>query len=281
MVKSFRLFLLSLVALAGCQSVDLTGLVAPPGADADCRFLQSREMQWPGPVEADPDGYVFYVCTDVHVDRTTANFSRFSEALNADPQAVFALVLGDCIDAKNMMPLFASVVSDSEKPMYVTLGNHDTFFSQWNAFRDLVGPSAYCFEVRRGSARDLFISLDSAGGTLGRKQTQWLQTLLETERDGYDRCIVMTHTNIFKTDNTQTPSGNFPLEETLALTDLFSRRKVDLVLQGHDHSREDVMFRGVRYTTVGTLKDGCPRPEYARVTVSAGDIMLDWTEFGE
>lgn len=278
MVKLRGTILISIIqlCLCSCDSTDLTGLVTSPGDNVGKRFEQSLAMEWPEPLETSPDGYTFYVCTDVHIKGTTRNFDRFVDSLNLDPQADFALILGDCIDARGMMPLFASAAGRCSKPLFTALGNHDVFFSQWDDFRKFVGPSVFCFEVRRGTECDLFISLDSASGTLGRKQTAWLKELLAARRAHCSRCIVMTHTNLFKTDNSQTPSGNFPLEETMALCDLFDRFDADIVLQGHDHHREDVTFRGVRYVTVGALKDGFRNPEYLRVRVTAEGLGLGW-----
>lgn len=60
--------------------------------------------------------------------------------------------------------------SNGDKPIFSIIGNHDLFFSGWDDFRELLGPSVYWFEVDYGSGRDLFIALDSASGTLGGKQ---------------------------------------------------------------------------------------------------------------
>lgn len=84
-----------------------------------------------------------------------------------------------------------------------------------------------------------------ASGTLGGKQMRWLKDFLAANRKNYRHCTVLTHTNLFYTDNSQTSSGNMAMEETHTLVELFSRYNVTLCLQGHDHFREDLTLGGV------------------------------------
>jgi hypothetical protein len=126
------------------------------------------------------------------------------------------------------------------------------------------------------AGKDLFISLDTATGTLGSKQTRWLRSFLSENRNDYRHCVILTHVNLFYTDNSQTSSGNIPIEETFALMDFLGRHDVSLVLQGHDHYREDLTFADVRYTVLGTIKDEAEAPEYLKVKSSDEDLHLDW-----
>lgn len=112
----------------------------------------------------------------------------------------------------------------------------------------------------------------TATGTLGRKQTEWFRSFLTEKREDYRHCIILTHTNLFYTDNSQTTSGNMPIEEVYSLLDLLGRHKVSLVLQGHDHYRED----HIRYTVLGTIKDESSSPEYLKLNVSDTEISFDW-----
>lgn len=120
------------------------------------------------------------------------------------------------------------------------------------------------------------VILDTASGTLGAKQTRWFKEFIEKNRSSYRHCVVLTHTNLFYTDNSQTSSGNMPLEETYSLIDFLARNDISLVLQGHDHYREDITYRNVRYTIVGAIADKCKSPEYLRVEVTPDGLNLDW-----
>lgn len=283
MVRIVTYAVITLV-LTACGTTDLSGFFVSPSDGVNERFAQSMDHVGGYPVSsvAVDDEYVFYVCSDVHTDGTTANIDRFVSDLRNDPASGFGVVLGDVIDRKGMMQTFASALEyDSashgyERPVFVIPGNHDMFFCQWDDFKAHFGASVYYFEAVCGSRKDMFIALDSASGTLGSRQMEWLRTLLKEKRYMYVHCYALTHTNIFKTDNSQTPSGNMPVEETLALTELFDRYDVTAVFQGHDHFREDVEYRGVRYTIVGTLKDAAELPEYLKVTASDNGLSYEW-----
>lgn len=271
------------VILGSCARLDFIGFVTSPSDDVDKRFSASMELTSgkPASVLTNHDGqYIFYICTDVHVDKTVRNISRFMEEFRDDADAAFAFVLGDCVDKKGMMPVFAEALNEGlqtdSRPVFLTVGNHDLYFSQWCDFKDVFGPSVYHFEVECGDEKDLFLSLDSANGTLGRRQIEWLRHLLGETRKNYRHCFVFTHTNLFKTDNSQFPSGNFSMDETMALTELFDNNDVQMVFQGHDHYREDLMYRGVRYVVLGAVGDMAQKPEYMRVKVDGGRLGYEW-----
>lgn len=281
MVKVRNVLVVAVAMLVGCNSVDMVGLVAPTGDVVNTRFDKSMSLTSGGSlacVEA-AESYQFYVCTDPHVGQTSTNLQTFATQLRGDSSAAFGVVLGDCTDQRDVMSTYAEAIassSEADAPIFSLIGNHDLFFSGWDDYYKLLGPSVYWFEVSYGSGKDLFITLDSASGTLGRKQMEWLKSLLENHRSDYRHCAVFTHTNLFYTDNSQTGSGNMALEETYVLTDLFSRHNVTLCLQGHDHYREDLTFGGVRYTIVGTIRDEVDKPEYLIVRMSATGVEYLW-----
>jgi hypothetical protein len=67
-----------------------------------------------------------------------------------------------------------------------------------------------------------------------------------------------------------------PIEEVYSLLDLLGRHNVSLVLQGHDHYREDLTYDNVRYTVIGTIKDESDAPEYLKLKVNNEGIELNW-----
>ena len=281
MVRVRSAFVAAMMLFVGCNSVDMVGLVAPTGDVVNTRFEKSMSLSGGHSVaciEAS-ESYQFYVCTDSHVGQTTTNLQTFATQMRGDSSAAFGVMLGDCTDQRGVMPLYAEAIassSEADAPIFSLIGNHDLFFSGWDDYYKLLGPSVYWFEVSYGSGKDLFITLDSASGTLGRKQMEWLKGLLATRRSDYRHCVVFTHTNIFYTDNSQTGSGNMAMEETCVLTDLLARHNVTLCLQGHDHSREDLTFGGVRYTIVGTIRDEVDNPEYLIIRLSDSGVEYSW-----
>ena len=272
--------------LVGCDRVELSGFIMPTGEVVNRRFEQSLALHGSAPVatlQAEEE-YLFYVCTDPHVSTTTNNLRSFVTDLRNDPKALFGIVLGDCIDQLGSMPTYVEAINHladtqaTPTPIFSVLGNHDLYFSQWDKFRELVGPSVYWFEVAHGAGKDLFLSLDTASGTLGIRQTKWLKEFLAQNRKNYRHCVVITHSNLFYNDNSQRTSGNLPLDETRLLLDLFDKHDVLLCLQGHDHHRDDLTFRGVRYTIVGTLRDEAEAPEYLTIRISADALHYNWVD---
>lgn len=268
----------------GCEAFDARGVIVPTGDVVDSRFEQSMSLNGGEKVATitASESYLFYVCADPHIDTIYDNLREFSTRLRNDSAAHFGVVLGDCTERRTAFPSYLEAIKyigDTQAvdtPIFSLLGNHDLYFRGWDNYSKLLGASVYWFEVECGSSCDLFITLDSASGTLGSKQTKWLREFLAAERAKYRHCFVLTHTNLFYADNSQIGSGNLPLEETAALTELFSRHNITLCLQGHDHYREDLTFGGVRYTIVGTIRDDVDKPEYLKIGVSNSGIEYQW-----
>ena len=283
-VKKYFCETLSLLLLCGCDKVDFKGFIMPTGDVVNSRFEQSLNMHSGNPLAsvAAAESYTFYVCTDPHVSDGSKNIKTFATLLRGDDAASFGVVLGDCIDKRGSMPLyrdaiaFDAEVQQCDKPVFSAIGNHDLYFSGWDDFKKFIGPSVYYFEVTHTSGKDVFIILDSASGTHGHKQLEWLRKFLSAHRNEYRHCVVVTHTNMFYSDNSQAFSGNIPIDETIMLLNLFREHKVTLCLQGHDHFREDFVFAGVRYTVVGTIRDEVENPEYLCITLSNEGVRYDW-----
>ena len=284
MVKRFAALVALSASVVGCNTLDIKGLFVPTSDLIGTRFEQSMAKNGNKPVAsiAAEQEYLFYVCTDPHIADTAHNLTIFNDALRNDSEALFGLVLGDLSDRRGNHPRYVEAIAfDAQRhshnhPIFNVLGNHDLYFDGWEKYLELVGPSVYWFDVEFAGGKDLFLVLDSATGTLGREQTQWMKGFLAEHRHKYRHCIISKHTNLFYADTSQNTSGNMPIEECVALMDLWSEYDVTLVLQGHDHTREDLTYGGVRYTIVGTLRDGCKAPEYLKITVGPNGVDFAW-----
>lgn len=282
MVKHLAVISVAVMAVS-CESVDIKGLVAPTGDVVDKRFEKSMSLTANKAVAeiVAEESYTFYVCADPHIVNTNDSLREFVTRLRTDDAASFGIVLGDCCDRISALPDYAATINHVEEgqantPIFSLLGNHDIFHRGWDKFSELLGASVYWFDVRHASGCDLFISLDSASGTLGHKQMKWLRGFLTERRDDYRHCVVLTHTNLFYTDNSQLGSGNMALEESAAFIELLSRHDVTLCLQGHDHYREDLVLGDVRYTIVGTIQDNAERAEYLVIRLSNEGVEYSW-----
>ena len=262
MVKRI-LLLISAITASSCTHLDLKGLFIPTSEGVEKRFEQSLEINSDlnaGYVNTQ-ESYSFYVAADPHIDQTHRNLDIFNDVLRNDTEASFGVILGDCTDVKDNLPTYLEALSYSpdrhacNHEIFHILGNHELFYNGWEDFRELVGPSVYWFVVEFDGGKDLYISLDTATGSLGRKPTNWFKSFLKENRSDYRHCVILTHTNFFYTDNSQVSSGNMPLEESYALIDFLGDQNVSLVLQGHDHYREDIVYDNVRYTILGAILD--------------------------
>ena len=284
MVKIILPALISL-ALCGCRTIDFKGFFMPVSDGVEIRFEQSQAMapdMHKETINSPQENYTFYVATDPHINQTHKNLDIFNDALRNDAEASFGVILGDCIDIRdNLQKYIDAITYDPERhsfdyKIFSILGNHDTYFNGWADFKANIGPSVYWFDVAFPEGKDLYIALDTATGTLGRKQTEWLRSFLTKNRSSYRHCIILTHTNFFYTDNSQVLSGNMPIEEAFSLIDFLGRQNVSLVLQGHDHFREDLTYDNVRYTVLGAIHDDSPNPEYLKINVTEASIDFDW-----
>ena len=257
-------------------------MFSPNGETNKVRFEQSMAYnKTVGDLHLDmkADNYTIYVCTDSHITRKThRNLDYFMAQYKAASSPKLAIHLGDIIDAQKNFECADSIVhfagQTKADTMLITLGNHDIYFKQWPIYRSFFRTSVYWFDTRNGDKKlDLFICLDSAEGTLGVDQTQWLRDLLaEKSKEGYRRIIVFTHTHFWKLDGSQGHTSNFAMEETYELAALFAQYGVEFVWSGHQHSRQSVIYRGVNYLVLDATKD--EEAGQAYMTVEMGESCL-------
>lgn len=278
----------ALLALSSCGGeLDMLGLFWTRSDTPDARFEQSAAYNAKrGPIEISvPDeDYRVYAFTDFHTESTTRGLDAFVDAYLADTDAApFCICLGDVIDCTgnydNFTTRIAPITDRGENSLFITPGNHDIYFGQWEDYAERFHTSSYSFTVSVPSgARDFFLCLDSASGTLGRKQLDWArETLSAASRAGYRHITVFTHTHFFKKDDSQGHTSNYQLEETYELVSLFSETGVELVLTGHDHSREYTRFGGVDYYILDALDDEGESQSWAEIIFGRSGIKLEYT----
>lgn len=266
----YLIIVLSVLLLSSCK-YDLSGFFYPPSKSVDARFVESLKLNSNDTViDLSVSDYKLAFCSDIHVKDKAENLSLFLRDVKADNKFSFVGILGDFTDFTGGMYVARDTISsvNLQIPIKCTVGNHDLYFNQWEDFKDCFGSSSYYFLIKADTISDLFISLDSGSGTLGKKQYAWLENILSTRRSLHRHCVILTHTNFWDVDLSQFPSGKFLFEEMAALTNLFAKYRVDLVLSGHNHHSEVVDFNGVRYIVTDAIKDGVDEWSYLIVNVS-------------
>ncbi len=275
-MKKHILGFLTIVLFTACSDdfpLDIAGMFSPQGETVGTRFRQSMAYNDSvGEIHLDmhQDDYIIYICSDSHITRTRhANLAYFIRQYEAAKGPKIALHLGDLIDAQKNFPAADSVLRiggrAKDDTLFVTPGNHDIYFHQWPIYKSFFGSSVYWFDTNNGDKKlDLFICLDSAEGELGKDQMQWLRSLLaQKSQEGYRRIITFSHTHLWKLDNSQEYTSNMALEATYEFTSLLAQYGVEYYWCGHQHARQNVLYKGVNYIVWDATKDTESGQSYA------------------
>ena len=257
--------------------LDMIGMFAGSSPTIDQRFEQSMQYnQQAGyaTIHALSDNYRVYVCTDTHIHKTRTRWEYFVGTYHADSLCPVAVHLGDIIDATTDFAYVEDVLKSTIFPtkadtLMAVCGNHDIYFKQWEKFIKAFKTSSYYFIVTTPMGKkDLFVVFDSADGTVGSKQLDWLrETLTWAEKQDFRHIVACTHTHFFKRDNSQGHTSNYTLEETYALLNLFTQHGVEMIWSGHDHSREITQIKSMTSIVVDSMKDEDKEPYYMLVTM--------------
>ena len=262
-----QLFLLCLpLYFAGCDGDYLAPFVhlTPPVEQRFEHSMEYNNRNGYAEIQSDSEEYCIYVCSDTHVADDNSAVHLFTEKYRSDLLCTAACCLGDIVEVDYPHSIFVETIESVPRnplkndTMFVALGNHDIYLNQYNSFLSCWQTSTYYFSVCCPSGeRDIYICLDSAQGTIGTAQLNWLRSVLqETRNKRYRHIIVYTHVNIFRRDNTNADISTLPTEETLELMSILSTFGVSQFWSGHDHSHEDFVHGGVRYIIVDSMIAG-------------------------
>jgi UDP-2,3-diacylglucosamine pyrophosphatase LpxH len=248
-----------------------------PTDSPDERFNQSMEWNKQHPyteIEVTSEDYNLFCIADCHVGGTK-NLKSFLNIANSTTASAIVMV-GDLTTghSKDYKIFETCLPIQPSMPLFFIAGNHDEFFGGWNEFNSKFGSSTYLFTLATPNAQDLFICLDSGGGTLGGKQIKWLENTLKTTRPAYRNCFVFSHVNLFRPRHTT--STNPFVEEIEVLIALFTKYHVNMVITGHDHERDDHLFGITRYIQLDALEDDAPNAGYFILKIREGKIKYSF-----
>ncbi len=265
MVKAvIRIGMLWLTALfgVGCSTYDFSGMLAA-GSSVQERFDNSVSLpdcdSHPAVVRSAAANYGFWVASDFHV-QGQSDWDRLGGFLKQACTAPceVGLLLGDYLyEAGSSLERFRDSLQVYPEICCLTaIGNHEVYKDGYQrAYRPVFGATCYAVRVEMDGFSDLFVVLDSANGTLGNRQYDWLESLLEREREGVRHCFIGTHANFFSPAGYVDVISTYPVDEWMRLLDLFERHRVTAVFSGHSHMRDETTLGGVRYVTVGSWCD--------------------------
>jgi hypothetical protein len=247
---------------------------------ANQRFRQSIDWNNTHPyreITVQSDDYLILSMGDSHVGGTD-NLDSFCHLAIAR-NAAAVVMAGDLTTghSKDWDTFEQHLPLQDSLPSFLIAGNHDLFFNGWKEFHSRFGSSSYLFTIKTPMATDLFICLETAGGTLGDDQIDWLINILETKRSGYRHCIVFTHNNLFRPRHTD--STNPPVEELQVLLGLFTKHNVEMVITGHDHKHDAAVFGITAYIIMDALEDGLSNAGYFQIRVRNSNIDYVFENF--
>ena len=272
-IKNIFLSLIFITLLTSCDENSLAPF-ASNYPSVDVRFRGSmtyNNLNSYATIRIPNKDYKIYVCTDTHVAGQELNktLKTFISLYKSDRDCPVACCLGDLVEAdQTYEPFVAAFDGIKEHPnktdtMFYCIGNHDIFYNQYYAYHHHIAKTTtYYFVVESGNTKDLFICLDTATGTLGRLQMEWLRSLFESEARKYRHIIVFTHVNLFRRDNTYADISTTSIEETYELMSLFKQYGVKQVWAGHDHARDEFIHGKVKYITIDSMEEDAPNAAY-------------------
>jgi predicted phosphodiesterase len=274
LTSKFALLITTLIMLSSCiKNEDIA-------ETANQRFIQS--MDWNNAhsykeIIVPADDYMILSMGDSHVGGTNNLDSFFTIAKTKKVAAV--LMAGDLTTGqeKDYKVFEEHLPSQDSLASFSVAGNHDLFSNGWKEFYSRFGSSSYYFTIKTPNATDLFICLETGGGTLGSRQLEWLTNLLRTSRKTYCHCFVFTHNNILRPRHTD--STNPLVEETGTLLNIFAEYQVDMVITGHDHKQYATVFGNTTYIIMDALKDGESNAGYFQIRVNTGKIDYEFYTF--
>lgn len=258
------LMIFSLIVLSSCEIVDVSGLIH--SGDVDDRFTENVLLPEKSNLSISELAFSFIVIADAHVNHASqANLAALQDKLIDSDK--FILICGDIAQCgyREDYEAFCNYLNQTGLPYYTAIGNHDLYFGGWNNYKQVLGRS--CYSITAGPVR--IISMDSANGTLGRKQKEWLESVLKSKTEPL--CCVMTHFEFFSTGLGEKQQYT-DIEEVYYLMHLFETTRVNYVFMGHSHEADYRKINNVNYLTLSDFIAEGGRKFFIRVNVDHGSI---------
>jgi hypothetical protein len=219
-----------------------------------------------------PSAFSFSALGDVHVGAPTASLMIKALQMSQNDGDLFSVLTGDNTNTGKESELltFASNMLAVSIPVLPAIGNHDIFFGGWSRYKTVVGRSIY--SVNAGSVHLIF--LDTANGTVGKDQLNWLVSDLQANTRPIK--VVVMHfpvvvgefSTVFKLSSD---------EEATLFKNLMYQYGVQLVLSGHFHGFSDQKIGNTRYVVTGACNDILDlgqRSHYVKVTLANGELSV-------
>lgn len=264
-MKRFRMpIILAMLLMTNACFIDPFGFFAT--TDIEKRFQESQSL----PDKTNytiGDPFNFIVITDTHIyGELNRNIIRLTNRFI--PSDAFILVCGDLVqngDDRDYA-ILEEQLEMTGLTYLTTPGNHDLYYGGWYHYQKYFGRN--CYSISIDNVR--LISIDSASGSIGRSQREWLENVLALKTE--EHTIVFTHYHFFNPFLTESQQYT-DIEEVYYLMDLFETSEVDLVLMGHSHQNQTHTVNGVKYINLADFVDNGTTAYYGRISVSNDQLI--------
>ena len=169
-------------------------------------------------------------------------------------------------EKKDPYDMIGSAYDEIKFPFFPVVGNHDLTHNGWALWSNIFHSSFYEFDVNCGyddegnQISDHFIFLDTASGTLGKRQVDLIEEGILDGENHYRYTFVFSHTNIFLPSQLQFAS-TFPREEAYFLLNQFEKWNASAIFCGHVHKWDERFFNNVYYVTLDSMSErNSPEP---------------------
>lgn len=273
MIKKLYCLIFCALAFISCnKDTDILGVIIPYNS-ADTRFKQSEEWNNEHDFKSlniNTENYSLIIVGDSHIGGLRNYSSFLKEALKPDYLAF--VIVGDIVTGRksDYDTLRNHLPNSEEHPFFLLPGNHDLYFDGWKTYYDYFGSASYFFTVQTSTSKDIFICLDSSGGSLGDLQTRWLTNLLNSDRSKYRNCIILTHINFFDAKNNR---ALYPMiKNSSKLQTLFTQYNVNMVVSGHVHKKTINTVGSTTYLTVIALLDTNSSVNFVKLNIVSNKV---------
>jgi Icc protein len=270
------------------------------------------------PQKSTGKSFSFIFMTDIHLQPENNGIPIFNKAIQRANllKPNFVITGGDNIrDAlgqswersDSLYNLFITKSKKLEAPVYTTLGNHDIFglynkTGEWlkhpeygkNMYENRLVNRFYSFDFRNWH----FVILDSNGineknqyiGFIDSLQIAWLKNDLE-QLNKNTPIVIISHIPLLSVERLVLVGFEDGIPNTCLVTnarkviEILQRHNVKMVLQGHSHFREDILYNEIHFISGGAV-NGLGWNEklekgFLKIDVSEEDFEYKYIKFEE
>ena len=258
--------MLSIFPLSGCDN-DILGLFG--STDLDVRWQARNTFNFLSPSDMNistGDTYSFIVLNDTHLNNgATYGFEKLKDIIT-DNDIKFVVFNGDITQngRREDIEKFIQIAKSFGVPCYPVIGNHDIYFGNWPAWKELIGST--CYRINADSAT--LLMLDSANAYFGPEQLDWLENELDKATG---RVFVFSHVNLF-VESPADMQHFTDIRERARIISLLKGR-CDAMFMGHVHQRIIRELGGVHYISIEDYRDN---RVYCQIWVSKDNIRWEF-----